>query len=152
MGSESASTQSRLIDYLVVGGVRKPTVDSTQLRVSEGIWCLEQLLYGCYSPPPPLPSTEGLNFALSPHPFWRVMFGHIRLLGNFPESQDVGCRCTSLAENSSISLAGSEERIHFFQQTSLLPPPYWKARRPWGRGWLVCLLKYHVTLLLSHQS
>ena len=68
------------------------------------------------------------------------MFGHIRLLGNFPESQVVGCRCTSLAENSSISLAGSEERIHFSQQSSLLPPPYWKARRPWGRGWLVCLL------------
>ena len=20
--------------------------------------------------------------------------------------------------------------------SSLLPPPYWKARRPWGRGWL----------------
>ena len=30
MGSGSASMQSRLIDYLVVGGVRKPTVDSTE--------------------------------------------------------------------------------------------------------------------------
>ena len=33
MGSGSASTQSRLIDYLVVGGVRKPTVDSTETRL-----------------------------------------------------------------------------------------------------------------------
>ena len=30
MGSGSASMQFRLIDYLVVGGVRKPTVDSTE--------------------------------------------------------------------------------------------------------------------------
>ena len=33
MGSGSASTQSRLIDYLVVVGVRKPTVDSTETRL-----------------------------------------------------------------------------------------------------------------------
>ena len=33
MGSGSASTQSRLIDYLVVVGVRKPTVDSTETPV-----------------------------------------------------------------------------------------------------------------------
>ena len=33
MGSGSASTQSRLIDYLVAVGVRKPTVDSTETRV-----------------------------------------------------------------------------------------------------------------------
>ena len=30
------------------------------------------------------------------------------LLGNSPVSQDAGCRCTLLAGNSSISLAGSE--------------------------------------------
>ena len=33
MGSGSASMQSRLIDYLVVVGVRKPTVDSTETPV-----------------------------------------------------------------------------------------------------------------------
>ena len=71
------------------------------------------------SPPPPHPSTKGLNFALRPHPNWPVMFWtYIRLLQNFPVSQIVGCRCTLLAGNSSISLAGSEKRIHFSQQSS----------------------------------
>ena len=37
----------------------------------------------------------------------------VRLLGNFPVSQVAGCRCTLLAENSFISLAGSEEQINF---------------------------------------
>ena len=37
----------------------------------------------------------------------------IRLLGNFPVSQVAGYRCTLLAGNSSISLAGSEEEINF---------------------------------------
>ena len=39
-----------------------------------------------------------------------------RLLGNFPR-QVAGCRCTLLAENFSISLAGSEEQINFSQQS-----------------------------------
>ena len=32
--------------------------------------------------------------------------------------QEVGCRCTLLPGNSSISFAGSEEQIHFSQQSS----------------------------------
>ena len=68
-------------------------------------------------PTRPLPTTEGLNFALRPHPNWPVIFGYIRLLGNFPISQVAGCRCTLLARNSSISLAGSEEQMHFSQQS-----------------------------------
>ena len=39
------------------------------------------------------------------------------MLINFPVSQIVGCRCTLLAGNSSISLAGSEEQIAFSQQS-----------------------------------
>ena len=38
-------------------------------------------------------------------------------LGNFPLSQVAGCRGTLLAENSPISLAGSEEQINFSQQS-----------------------------------
>ena len=53
---------------------------------------------------------------LRPHPNWPAMFGQIRLVGNFPASQVVGC--TLLAGNSSISLAGSKEQIHFPQQSS----------------------------------
>ena len=70
-------------------------------------------------PTRPLPTTEGLNFALSPHPNWPVIyiFGYIRLLRNFPISQVAGCRCTLLAGNSSISLAGSEEQMYFSQQS-----------------------------------
>ena len=41
----------------------------------------------------------------------------IRLLRNFPVSQVAYCRYTLLAWNSSISLAGSEEHIHFSQQS-----------------------------------
>ena len=41
----------------------------------------------------------------------------ICLLGNFPVSQVLGSRCTLLAGNSSISLAGSEEEINFSQQS-----------------------------------
>ena len=39
------------------------------------------------------------------------------MLGNFPVSQIAGSRCTLLAGNSSISLAGSEEQINFSQQS-----------------------------------
>ena len=39
------------------------------------------------------------------------------MLGKFPVNQVVGCRCTLLAVNSTISLAGSEEEIHFSQQS-----------------------------------
>ena len=35
-----------------------------------------------------------------------------------PWLQVAGCRCTLLAVNSSISLAGSEEQIHFSQQSA----------------------------------
>ena len=44
------------------------------------------------------------------------MSGHT-FAGDFPVSQVAGCRCTLLAGNSSISLAGSEEQIIFFQQS-----------------------------------
>ena len=27
----------------------------------------------------------------------------------------------------------------FIFATSLLPPPYWKTRGPWGRGWSACI-------------
>ena len=37
--------------------------------------------------------------------------------GDFLVSQVAGCRCTLLAGNSSISLAGSEEQINFSQQS-----------------------------------
>ena len=43
------------------------------------------------------------------------MSGHT-FAGDFPVSQVAGCRCTLLAWNSSISLARSEEQIHFSQQ------------------------------------
>ena len=33
--------------------------------------------------------------------------------------------------------------------SSLLPPPYWEARRPWGRGWLVAFFK-EVTFRLRY--
>ena len=42
----------------------------------------------------------------------------IRLLGNFPVSQVACCRCTLLAGKSSISLAVSEEQMHFFPAIS----------------------------------
>ena len=63
----------------------------------------------------PPPSTEVLNFALWPLPtgLWCL---DICLLGNFPVSQVAGCRCTLLAGNSSIRLAGSVVQITFFQQ------------------------------------
>ena len=47
--------------------------------------------------------TEGVNFALGPHPNWPVIYGHICLQGNFLVSQVAGCRCSLLAGNSSIS-------------------------------------------------
>ena len=43
------------------------------------------------------------------------MSGHT-FAGDFPVSQVAGCRCTLLAWNSSMSLAGREEQIHFSQQ------------------------------------
>ena len=67
---------------------------------------------------PPLP--------LPPPNFWIFSCGltqtgqkclEIRLLGNSPVSQVACCRYTLLPWNSSISLAGSEEHIHFFQQS-----------------------------------
>ena len=39
------------------------------------------------------------------------------MLGKFPVNQVVGCRCSLLAVNSTISLAGSEEETHFSQQS-----------------------------------
>ena len=55
-------------------------------------------------PPPP---TEELN----------LPYG-LRLLGNFPVSQVEGRRCTLLAGNLFISLAGREGQINFSQQCS----------------------------------
>ena len=78
-------------------------------------------------PPPPPTPTEGVNVALRSHPIsyqtpslppkgWTLPYG-LRLLGNFPVSQVVGGRCTLLAGNLFISLAGSEEQINFSQQS-----------------------------------
>ena len=50
-------------------------------------------------------------------PQLQMQMQDIRLLGNVPVSQVAGCRCTLLAGDSSISLAGSEEQINFFQQS-----------------------------------
>ena len=68
-------------------------------------------------PTRPPPTTEGLSFVLRSLPNWPVIFGYIGLLGNFPISQVAGCRCTLLAGNSSISLAGGEEQMCFSQQS-----------------------------------
>ena len=74
-------------------------------------------LYSTQPPPPP------------PALHWRSQFGpittlqtgqyylDIRLLWNVPVSHVASCRCTLLAGNSSISLAESEEQIHFSQQS-----------------------------------
>ena len=67
------------------------------------------------SRPPPL--NEGLNLTLRPHTQTRQQYLDIRLLGNFLVGQVAGCKCTLLAGNSSISLAGSEEQINFSQQS-----------------------------------
>ena len=94
--------------------------------MSEGIWffgvsnsCYVLFLRPTRQPPPPppqLPPTEGLKF-----PYVHNQTGQkcldFRLLGNFPVSEVGGCRCTLLAGNSSISLAGSEEQINFSQQS-----------------------------------
>ena len=96
-----------------------------------GVWgascwalCVRNLLA---LPPPPTP-TEGVNVALKPHPNsyqtppppplkgWILPYG-LRLLGNFQVSQVAGWRCTLLAGNLFISLAGSEEQINFSQQS-----------------------------------
>ena len=51
-----------------------------------------------------------MNLALGPQ------YG-LRLLGNFPVSQVAGWRCTLLAGHLFISFAGSEEQLHFSQQS-----------------------------------
>ena len=90
-------------------------------------------------PPPPPPAAEGVNVAVRSHPFfyvtppsppvkvWILPYDHAQtgqwcldirlLLGNVPVSQVAECRFTLLARNSSISLSGSEEQIHFSQQS-----------------------------------
>ena len=75
--------------------------------VSEGT-CIRNLA--------PLPHwrPEVSNLVLRPHPNWPVMSGHTSV-GKLPSK--LGCRCTLLAENTSISLAGSEEQIKFSQQS-----------------------------------
>ena len=74
---------------------------------------------------PPL-HTEWLSFAFRPHqlPYpappptlkgW--IFPHPNWLTCFPVSQVVGCRCTLLAGNSFVSLAGSGEQKNLCQQS-----------------------------------
>ena len=36
--------------------------------------------------------------------------------------------------------------------SSLLPPPYWKARRPWGRGWVILLTPRLPSLLINRAK
>ena len=62
--------------------------------------------------PPPPPPTEGLNFVCGHTPTSQECL-QIRLL-------KISCRYTSLAWNSSISLADSEEQINFPQQSPKL--------------------------------
>ena len=72
------------------------------------------MCYGLYVTNP----LRGVNFLLHDHtPELDSNVWTIRLLGNFPVSQVAECRCTSLAGNSSISLAGNEEQINFSQQS-----------------------------------
>ena len=108
--------------------------------LSEGISCLE---YSCHvlfarnlssPPPPPPPPTKVVNFAcwpqpisyqqpplppplLRPHLNWPVMCGHTSAGKPPGKSGCTGCICTLLAGNSSISLARSEEQIHFSHQS-----------------------------------
>ena len=56
----------------------------------------------------PLPPHWRVEFSLWPHPNW---------LTCFPVSQVVGCRCTLLAGNSFVSLAGSGEQKNLCQQS-----------------------------------
>ena len=79
-------------------------------------------------PPPPLPPKRWISSLghtqiyfltpLTPPPLplplkaWMLLYDHTYVI------QEVGCRCTLLPGNSSISFAGSEEQIHFSQQSS----------------------------------
>ena len=101
----------------------------------ENCWCLRCWLLCAIcqkplSPPPPTP-TEGVNVALRSHLIsyqtpcptplpppkgWILPYG-LRLLGNFPVSKIAGWKCTLLAGNLFISLAGSEEQINVSQQS-----------------------------------
>ena len=65
------------------------------------------------NPPAPLPQCRAEFYPTTTQPNWTVYLD-IGLLGNFPEGQVAGCRCTLLAGNSCISLAGSEEQIYVF--------------------------------------
>ena len=75
---------------------------------------------------------QNLKFKLHGHPMdlflkisvlplkrWFSSFGHTQfpLDPPLPTAEVAGCRCTLLAGNSSISLAGSEEQINFSQQS-----------------------------------
>ena len=44
----------------------------------------------------------------------------------------------------------SDRLVRCVPGSSLLPPPYWKARRPWGRGWLFPSAK--ITLHITHSD
>ena len=65
----------------------------------------------------PHPLTEGVNFAVGPHPNWPVMSGHTSA-GKPPSMSDcrlyVQLASWGLCHHSS---AGSEEQIHFSQQS-----------------------------------
>ena len=79
----------------------------------EGKSCSQIGNLGClrgfhHPPPPPL---------LRPHLNWPVMCGHTSAGKPPSKSGCTGCMCTLLARNSSISLARSEEQIHFSQQS-----------------------------------
>ena len=75
----------------------------------------------CYLSETPSPLIEWANFALGPSipsPDWGSEFCPMttpKLASNVWIY--AGCRCTFLAGNSSISLAGSEEHINFSQQS-----------------------------------
>ena len=64
-------------------------------NIIQGDWVdlMSRISFMCYvsetSPTRPLPTTEGLNFALRPHPNWPVIFGHTSA-GKLPNKS--GCR------------------------------------------------------------
>ena len=68
-----------------------------------------------YSTPPPHPPALYWRSQCCPitTPQTGQYYVDIRLLWNVPVSHVASCRCTLLAGNSSISLPGSEEQIHF---------------------------------------
>ena len=105
----------------------KLLLGNRQFRMSEGIWFFGVsnswyvlfFLRPTRQPPPPpnYPPLKGWNFPMSTTKLASMKCLDFRLLGNFPVSEVGGCRCTLLAGNSSISLAGSEEQINFSQQS-----------------------------------